>query len=475
MSREADDAESNPSSRGSRREEDGDEKTPILILSHRDASTTIADYDIVDEQGFVAGTEASETRKSRIEEIAEVDNLHKVFFYASLIVSISLSSVAVGLYASGNIEAHTCSIAVAGLCMSCAVIMSVFLIYCHLTTYTNPQQQRLICRILLMVPIYAIDSFVGLQAHHYGSLVSLVRDTYEAYVIYMFYSLLLNYLNGEEHVVRLWEEHLPDGMKHVFPLNFVFCFKPCQLNHKTLSLMKMCLVQYMIVNPVCTLIAVPLYITGYYKEGAFEAGNAYPYLACVQFVSVSFGFTALVYIYLSTKQFLQPYKPTQKFLAIKAVVFFCFWQAFLLSALNHFDLIPNSHLWTSDEVATGLQNFLVCIEMYIISMAHRYVFSDDPYMPLEGRRPLQLWQIQHVLSITDVIKDSAGAVKGVAKHYGGTRKPKSRNIDNTKEDSLIDDTVVNDQPQQYENEAIDIQCGGDANFVNHSSSAHSNM
>lgn len=429
----------------------------------RYSTRTVADYDIIDEQGFVAGTEDSDTRKSRIEEIAKVDNLHKFFTYASVVISVSLSIVAIALYASGNIQASTCSLAVAGLCAFSAVVMSIFLIYCHLTTYTNPHQQRLICRILLMVPIYAVDSFVGLQVYHYGAIVSLVRDSYEAYVIYVFYSLLMDYLNGEEHVVRLWAEHLPDGIPHVFPFNY--CMKPCALTQKTLALMKLCLVQYMVINPFCTLIAVPLYITGHYKEGAFEPNNAYPYLACIQFISVTFGFTALVYIYLSTKQFLEPFKPTQKFLAIKAVVFFCFWQAFLLSALNHFDLIPNSDFWTSDEVATGLQNFLVCIEMYIISMAHRHIFSDDPYMPLEGRRPLRLWQIKHVLSVSDVVRDTAGAVKGMATHYGGT-SPKSGayvvHQDDTTSSGIRLPRQQQDTEERYEN--VDLNRNSSNNF-----------
>jgi hypothetical protein len=35
--------------------------------------------------------------------------------------------------------------------------------------------------------------------------------------------------------------------------------------------------------------------------------------------------------------------------------------------------------WTSDQIAVGLQDFLICIEMFIISLLHTWVFGYEPY------------------------------------------------------------------------------------------------
>eukprot|EP00744_Colponema_vietnamica_P020466 GILI01029084.1.p1 GENE.GILI01029084.1~~GILI01029084.1.p1 ORF type:complete len:243 (+),score=26.30 GILI01029084.1:44-730(+) len=175
--------------------------------------------------------------------------------------------------------------------------------------------------------------------------------------------------------------------------------------------MKFSLVQYMILRPLLTVITVPLYFTGNYKEGDFDPqGNAYLYLALIQNASVFFGFTSLVYFYFACKEFLQPYKPGMKFVVVKAVVFMCFWQGIFIAVLNHFHVIPHTQYWTSDDVGVGLQNFIVCIEMFIVAVAHRWIFTDTPYMPVSGRMKLRQWQLLHLFSISDVLEEAHQAV-----------------------------------------------------------------
>lgn len=357
-----------------------------------------------------------------------VDRTHQWFLLVSIPSVVIAAILALVLYLADTVQATHASKAVAGFCSFCATMLTSFLIYCHLSTYTNPVQQRYICRILVMVPIYAIDSFIALQTKEYGNIVALVRDTYEAYVIYQFYYLLMDYVGGEDQIVSMWSrKHGTDEptMEHLFPMSL--CLKPLPLNHKTLQMYKLCLVQYMVLNPLMTLIAVPLYFAGYYEEGAFEPGNAYPYLAGIRFWSVSFAFTSLVYFFFSAKDFMTEHKPIPKFAAVKAVVFLSFWQSVLLAGLNHFHVIPHTQLWSSDEVSAGLQNFLVCIEMYLVSLAHRWVFSDEPYMQhfggLSPRRGLRKWVVLHVLSVGDVIDATADVIKAVSPKGGSIHDP----------------------------------------------------
>lgn len=347
-------------------------------------------------------------RSSDVVRDASIDKSHKVFLYVSIPMTVIAGVLALAMYLSHNVQAVIASHSVAGFCAACATILTVFLIYCHLSTYTSPLQQRYICRILLMVPIYAIDSFVALMAYRYGNILALIRDTYEAYVIYQFYHLLMEYLGGEDQLLAMWANQHKGSepeMEHLFPMNF--CLKPLKLNRQTLRIWLFCLVQYMILNPLLTVITLPLYFAGCYHEGAFVPHDSYPYLAGVRFWSVTFAFTSLVYFFFATKQFLENHQPMPKFAAIKTVVFLSFWQSVLLAGLNHFGIIPHSDLWTSDEVATGLQNFIVCVEMYLVALAHRFIFSDDAYVPPTGRQPLQQWVVLHVLSISDVIDNTA--------------------------------------------------------------------
>ena len=51
---------------------------------------------------------------------------------------------------------------IAVFCTVCAVLLSCRLTYKHLVSYTRPDLQLHVVRMLLLVPIYAINSCIGL-------------------------------------------------------------------------------------------------------------------------------------------------------------------------------------------------------------------------------------------------------------------------------------------------------------------------
>lgn len=77
-------------------------------------------------------------------------------------------------------------------------------IYLHLRSYTVPNEQRYIVRLLFIVPIYAFDSWLSLLllgGHQHYVYFDSVRDCYEAFVIYSFLSLCFQYLGGESVIM----------------------------------------------------------------------------------------------------------------------------------------------------------------------------------------------------------------------------------------------------------------------------------
>ena len=80
----------------------------------------------------------------------------------------------------------------------------MYLISKHLKYYKQPKLQRHIIRILFMVPIYAVDSWVSLKfVTSIAMYVDTLRDCYEAFVIYSFVELMVMYKRAEEPVTRL--------------------------------------------------------------------------------------------------------------------------------------------------------------------------------------------------------------------------------------------------------------------------------
>src|SRR5690348_1378312 len=92
-------------------------------------------------------------------------------------------------------ELHIIALIIAGIASFFACVLSVILIFQHLADYQSPPLQRYVVRcvvvlsvtfqslihisILIMVPVYAIDSFLSLLFWQHALWFDLVRDSYE--------------------------------------------------------------------------------------------------------------------------------------------------------------------------------------------------------------------------------------------------------------------------------------------------------
>jgi len=143
----------------------------------------------------------------------------------------------------------------------------------------------------------------------------------------------------------------------------------------------------------------------------------YVYITVITLASVLLSMYFLVWFYLTTEEDLRPYSPISKFICIKAILFFSFWQGVAIAAFGYFHLIPDAigH-WKQEHIARGLQDFIICIEMFILSVVHGYVFSHKRYeidRTVYFGAPEDLTQKQnpvtnfakHVINQNDVVVD----------------------------------------------------------------------
>jgi hypothetical protein len=84
-------------------------------------------------------------------------------------------------------------------CGACGVALRH--IYYHLCNYTEPIYQRYIVRIILMVPVYSLMSFLALIMPQRAIIFNSICGIYEAWVIYNFLSLCLAWVGGPGAVV----------------------------------------------------------------------------------------------------------------------------------------------------------------------------------------------------------------------------------------------------------------------------------
>lgn len=160
--------------------------------------------------------------------------------------------------------------------------------------------------------------------------------------------------------------------------------------------------------------ATILSITGVYNEGNFSPTSGFLWVTIIINVSVAISMYFLVLFYLVTKKQLKPYRPVAKLMSIKAILFFSFWQQVILGALVFFDVIPDIKDWKQKELANGLNNFIVCIEMFILSVVHHFVFPYQEYVSseslgyhkLDPKQALNAMRnFKDVINQTDMISD----------------------------------------------------------------------
>ncbi|XP_073432343.1 transmembrane protein 184C isoform X3 [Dendrobates tinctorius] len=243
---------------------------------------------------------------------------------------------------------------IAGIFVLMTIPISLWGILQHLVHYTQPELQKPIIRILWMVPIYSVDSWIALKYPDIAIYVDTCRECYEAYVIYNFMIFLLNYLTNRCPNLALVLE-AKDQQRHLPPL---CCCPPWPMGDVLLFRCKLGVLQYTVVRPVTTIIALVCQLTGIYGEGDFNLKNAWTYLVIINNASQLFAMYCLVLFYKVLKEELNPIQPVGKFLCVKMVVFVSFWQAVLIALMVKVGIISPKHTWewkNVKDVATGLQ------------------------------------------------------------------------------------------------------------------------
>ncbi|KAF9986507.1 hypothetical protein BGZ65_007394 [Modicella reniformis] len=247
----------------------------------------------------------------------------------------------------GIISGHIIGWALSGACAIIATAISLHLLYRHAKNYNKPSEQRHIMRIVLMVPIYAIISFLSFRFYKHSIYFETIRDCYEAFVIYSFFILLLTYL-GDDNEVQRSKITGSDRRKLLYPLN---CFYYNPLHENFLNYMKYGILQYVAIKPLCTLAAVILEYYGLYCATSYDFHFGMVYITIINFTSVSVALYCLV----------------------------LFYQTINLEIQDHYVFKPENN-WSVMDVELGISAVLICVEMVVFSILHVYSFSYRPYV-----------------------------------------------------------------------------------------------
>lgn len=313
--------------------------------------------------------------------------------------------------------------ALSGFFSWAAIFISSHQIALHARHYTNPDQQRYIVRVLLIIPIYALVSWLNLLffEQSYYIYFNTIRDCYEAFVIYNFLCLCYEYLGGEMAMLS----ELRGKPLQVSALTCTCCCAGKAINIEFLRSCKKATLQFCFMKPIAAAVTLILESTGHYGDGDFRIDKGYLYITIVYNVSYTIALYGLFLFYNATKELLAPYYPVLKFLTVKFIVFMSFWQGLALAIIEKSGLITNQNNIMAGTISAGYQNFILCVEMFFASILLRFAY------------PYHIYRVQRRGELTGKV-----ALKTISRNISKSINPKD----------ILQDTIHNFSPA-YQNYA----------------------
>lgn len=261
-------------------------------------------------------------------------------------------------------------------------LISLYGILQHFLNYRKPHEQRLIIRILLLVPIFSVTCLMATLNPSFTKIyLDFIREFYEAFVIYTFFSYLTFILGGEREIItRLSIGKRP--VRHVLP----FLYGDIDLSNPYSFLsVKRGVLQYVWFKPFYCFF---LLICEVYQWNRVEF-----WLLILYNISVTWSLYNLALFWKCLYDELKQYKPWMKFMCVKLIIFASYWQGMILKFLS---ITGNLHVESDvneENLPYVYQNGLLCIEMIGFAILHFCAFPWTDYclqaMPNSAR--MKLW------------------------------------------------------------------------------------
>lgn len=291
------------------------------------------------------------------------------------------------LFDSHNFTFHELTIAISAVCGAIAIIVSLVLMFMHAIRYSRPKEQRHIIRILFMVPIYALVSFLSIVFYTHSVYYEVIRDCYEAFAIASFFSLMCAYLAEDLHNQKQYFR----GIKPkpwIWPMKYLQkCaggengwLRTPRSGLTWFNVIWVAVFQYCFIRVSMTITAV---VTQYFKRYCLESLNpafSHVWIMVIEGVTVTITMYCIIQFYFQIKGDVSQHKPLLKVLAIKLVIFLSFWQTIVISFLTSSGAIKASNTIQTPDIKVGIPSMLLCIEMSLFSIFHWWSFSYRPYV-----------------------------------------------------------------------------------------------
>eukprot|EP00930_Biecheleria_cincta_P039777 TRINITY_DN27311_c0_g1_i1.p1 TRINITY_DN27311_c0_g1~~TRINITY_DN27311_c0_g1_i1.p1 ORF type:complete len:928 (-),score=114.18 TRINITY_DN27311_c0_g1_i1:3-2786(-) len=239
-------------------------------------------------------------------------------------------------------------------------------------------------RILLMVPIYSLQAYFALlmRWEEGNELLELFRKLYECICVFAFLQLLVCHLRGFDQIVGKLQRE-PGHCRHVFPVSKLVGKWPfnkvLREEYEPAIFVQWTLwgvLQYVMVSFFCAIVG---FVTYFVRALRPVWTAVMPLSNGLMMVSQGPAMYCLVVFYHANQDHLADLHPVLKLLSLKILVMFTVWQGLIIKYADKHHMFDGlaersqSH-WNPKQLADGIINGLLVVEMFILSLAHHYVY-----------------------------------------------------------------------------------------------------
>jgi hypothetical protein len=243
--------------------------------------------------------------------------------------------------------------------------------------------------IIIFIPIFAVASWFALYFREYRIYYVLFREIYKGFILYSFYKLIITFFGVTKRIPFSTSSSLIHRLITREPIRPIlpFCCLPknfyWNLNENFVKRCTIGIGQYFIIQFICALVNVILdaIFPNIFREEIKEYKGVYLYFTILIIFSQLWAFYCLAMFLHAVRDYMKEISPNSKFMCIKMIVFFTFWQSILLKGLAYIDIINGSVDWTQTDVTNGLEDFILCIECIGFAIAHHFYFSYKDFSP----------------------------------------------------------------------------------------------
>ena len=280
-----------------------------------------------------------------------------------------------------------------------SALVALALVAMHVKHYTMPHVQRHINRVILIVPVFSLLSWIALVTNDANAVyIEVVRDCYESWVVYNFLNLCLAYVGGPGAIVNAMSgKEIKSGswLK-------MTCFyeRDLVVDGNFIRKCKQGCLQFVYIKPILSILEIVLHAKGRLGDGQINFLKAYVYILFVYNISYTVALYALWMFYLGAHDPLAKYNPLLKFIIVKSVIFLSFWQSFFTAMAVRTGSLENA------QEGRAVQDVLICCEMVIISFLMWFAFPYSDFVDPNGSKRGFVSNVVNFVSVRDVFDDT---------------------------------------------------------------------